>query len=65
MIWGTGDVVTPRAQADRAATALGGAPIIEIADSGHAVHVETPEAFAAALSDALAAAGAMREETIQ
>lgn len=53
ILWGTGDVVTPRAQSEQAAAALGGVPITEIADSGHASYVETPGAFAQAMTKAL------------
>ncbi len=54
LIWGAGDVVTPRAQTDRAATALQGrAPLRVIHDAGHALHAEAPEAFAGALIEIL------------
>jgi len=49
IVWGTGDVVTPRAQSERAAEALGGLDIIEVPETGHALHVETPAEFSAAL----------------
>lgn len=55
VIWGAGDVVTPRAQTDRALEALGGAPLRVIPGAGHALHAEAPEAFAAALTDILSA----------
>ncbi|KAA2314297.1 alpha/beta hydrolase [Pseudooceanicola sediminis] len=54
LIWGAGDVVTPRAQTDRAATALQGrAPLRVIETAGHALHAEAPEAFAGALKEIL------------
>jgi pimeloyl-ACP methyl ester carboxylesterase len=53
LIWGTGDIITPRDQTEAAAAALGGAPIIEIPGSGHALHVETPARFAEALRGCL------------
>jgi len=55
ILWGAGDVVTPRAQSDRAAAALGGVEITELPETGHALHVETPGAFARALTKALEA----------
>lgn len=54
VFWGTGDVVTPRPQSERAAEALGGVPINEIQGAGHALHVETPAEFSAALLACLA-----------
>lgn len=53
ILWGQGDVITPRDQADRAAAALGGATVHEIPDAGHASYVEAPREFAAALVGAL------------
>lgn len=54
VVWGDGDVVTPRPQTDRALAALGGhAPLRVVENAGHALHAEAPEAFAAALTDIL------------
>ncbi|QPM92223.1 alpha/beta fold hydrolase [Pseudooceanicola algae] len=53
-LWGDGDVVTPRAQTDRARAARGGtAPLGVIACAGHALHAEAPQALAAALIEIL------------
>lgn len=49
IIWGTGDVVTPLDQSERAARAAGGTQIHQLPGAGHALHVETPDAFAAAV----------------
>lgn len=54
-IIGAEDVVTPRAQTDRAARARGGdVPVHVIADAGHAVYLQQPAAFAVALSRIIA-----------
>lgn len=52
LIWGDGDIVTPRDQTDRAAAALGGAPVITIENAGHALHAEAPRAVAEAIAAA-------------
>ena len=53
-IWGDGDVVTPRAQTDRAMAARGGtAPLRVLKGAGHALHAEAPEAMAGALIEIL------------
>ena len=70
IIWGDGDVVTPRIQSERASAALGGAPITEISGSGHALHVETPADLSKVILSCLEGAGEgpcsdKKEETVQ
>lgn len=55
LIWGDGDIVTPREQTDRAANALGGVPITIIENAGHALHADAPRAVAAAIAAACVA----------
>lgn len=60
-VWAEGDVVTPEAQTLAAieARSASGADDVDyrrIADAGHAVYLEQPEAFAAVIATAIAAA---------
>lgn len=64
VIWGSGDIITPRAQSEAAAAALG-TDIHEIPGSGHACHVETPADFAAALRASPEPAAPRNKETAQ
>ena len=53
LIWGREDSVTPPDQAEALATALTDAPITWLDDVGHIPQIEAPEAFHAALTEAL------------
>ncbi|WP_238366708.1 alpha/beta fold hydrolase [Mesobacterium pallidum] len=64
VIWGTGDIITPRAQSEAAAAALG-TEIHEIPGSGHACHVETPAEFAAALRASPEPTAPRKKESVQ
>ncbi|WP_238369630.1 alpha/beta fold hydrolase [Heliomarina baculiformis] len=70
IIWGDGDVVTPRIQSELASAALGGAPITEISGSGHALHVETPAELSRVILSCLESTNEepcsdKKEETVQ
>lgn len=70
IVWGNGDIVTPRVQSERASAALGDAPITEISGSGHALHVETPAEFSRVILSCLedtneGPCSDKKEETVQ
>ncbi|MGJ8627089.1 MAG: alpha/beta fold hydrolase [Sulfitobacter sp.] len=53
IIWGDKDTVTPPAQAEMLARAIGQGPVTYLKDVGHIPHIEAPEAFATALKAAI------------
>ena len=53
LIWGREDSVTPPDQAVELQDALGDAPLFWLADVGHIPQIEAPDAFHAALGEAL------------
>lgn len=54
IIWGDMDTVTPPAQAEALANAIGQEPVHYLTDVGHIPHIEAPDAFAALLLKLLA-----------
>lgn len=53
IIWGDKDTVTPPAQAEALARVINQGPVTYLKDVGHIPHIESPEAFAAALVAAI------------
>ena len=51
IVWGTGDVIFPAAQAATFAALLAGARTVLIPDAGHVPHVEQPHAFVRAITE--------------